>query len=94
MSPSLPGIEFELIRTTVPPHVLVGEFAAHATGSREYLAVEYGQLAVTLDGVEHILGPGDAMYYASDCVHAFANHGPVNCVYYTAMQVPATKERP
>lgn len=87
VSPALPGVEFELIRTSVPPRVVIGEFAAHAPGSREYIAVETGSLLVTLGGVEHRLAAGDALYYAGDRVHAFANPGDVECVYYTAMHV-------
>ncbi|TDE11480.1 helix-turn-helix domain-containing protein [Jiangella asiatica] len=87
LSPSLPGVEFEFIRTTVPARVVVGEFAAHAPGSREYVAVESGELTVTLDRAEHQLGAGDAIYYAGDRVHAFANPGGAECVYYTVMHV-------
>src|SRR5712692_10659451 len=35
LSPVLPGVEFELMRTTIPGGVDAGEFAAHAPGSRE-----------------------------------------------------------
>ncbi|WP_117211065.1 helix-turn-helix domain-containing protein [Allorhizocola rhizosphaerae] len=87
LSPNLPGVEFEFIRTTVPPGVVIGEFAPHAPGSREYIAVEHGRLTVTLDGVPHELGAGDALYYAGDCTHAFANPGSVECIYYTVMEV-------
>jgi transcriptional regulator with XRE-family HTH domain len=87
LSPNLPGVEFEFIRTTVPPMVIVGEFAAHEPGSREYVAVESGTLTVTLDGLAHTLGEGDALYYAGDCTHAFANPADTECVYYTAMHV-------
>ncbi|MER7456402.1 XRE family transcriptional regulator [Micromonospora sp. NPDC126480] len=87
LSPNLPGVEFEFIRTAVPAGVVVGAFAPHAPGSREYVAVEAGRLTVTLDGVAHTLGAGDALYYAGDCVHAFANPGDAECVYYTAMHV-------
>ena len=90
LSPTLPGVEFEFIRTTVPAGVVVGEFAPHATGSREYVAVETGELTVTLDGTDHLLATGDALYYAGDCTHAFANAGEVACVYYTAMHVAGT----
>jgi transcriptional regulator with XRE-family HTH domain len=92
LSPNLPGVEFELIRTTVPAGVVIGEFAAHAPGSREYIAVETGELTVSLDGLEHRLGPGDALYYAGDCVHAFANPGAEECAYYTAMHVARSRE--
>ncbi|MGH3714876.1 MAG: helix-turn-helix domain-containing protein [Micromonosporaceae bacterium] len=87
LSPTLPGVEFEFIRTTVPPGVEIGAFAAHAPGSREYVAVETGQLTVTLDGTPHHLYAGDALYYAGDCTHEFANPGDAECVYYTAMHV-------
>ncbi|MFI5915191.1 helix-turn-helix domain-containing protein [Dactylosporangium sp. NPDC051541] len=87
LSPALPGVEFELIRTRVDAGAVIGTFAAHAPGSREYVAVESGALTVTLDGIEHHLGDGDALYYAGDCEHAFANPGDTECVYYTAMSV-------
>src|SRR5262245_28805628 len=38
LSPVLPGVEFELMRTTIGPGVDAGVFAPHAPGSREYLA--------------------------------------------------------
>jgi transcriptional regulator with XRE-family HTH domain len=87
LSPTLPGVEFEFIRTSVPAGVVIGEFAPHAPGSREYVAVERGTLTVTLDGFDHVLKAGDALYYAGDCTHAFANTGRGECVYYTAMHV-------
>lgn len=94
LSPTLPGVEFELIRTAVPAGVAVGEFTAHAPGSREYVAVERGELTVAIDGVDHTLAAGDALYYAGDCVHAFANNGTEETVYYTAMDVPGNPEHP
>ncbi|GAA2590937.1 XRE family transcriptional regulator [Dactylosporangium fulvum] len=94
LSPALPGVEFEFIRTTVAAGVTIGAFAAHAGGSREYVAVESGELTVTLDGTAHRLGTGDALYYAADCVHAFANPGPAECVYYTAMHVVGAPHHP
>src|SRR5437867_5905947 len=87
LSPVLPGVEFELMRTTIPGGVDAGEFAAHAPGSREYLAMERGVLRLTLDGVEHVLRAGDSIYYAGDCRHAFANPGSEPCVYYLAMEL-------
>lgn len=87
LSPVLPGVEFELMRTTIPGGVDAGEFAPHAPGSREYLAMERGILRLTLDGVEHVLRGGDSIYYAGDCRHAFANAGQEPCVYYLAMEL-------
>lgn len=87
LSPVLPGVEFELMRTTIGPRVNAGVFSPHAPGSREYLAVERGTLRLTLDGVAHTLRAGDSIYYAGDCRHAFENPAAQPCVYYLAMDV-------
>jgi XRE family transcriptional regulator, regulator of sulfur utilization len=87
LSPNLPGVEFEFIRTTVLAGVVVGEFPPHLSGSREYVVVERGELTITLDGTEYVLVAGDSLYYAGDCTHAFANTGADELVYYTAMHV-------
>jgi XRE family transcriptional regulator, regulator of sulfur utilization len=39
LSPVLPGVDLEFMRTTLEPGVDAGAFAAHAPGSREYVAV-------------------------------------------------------
>jgi transcriptional regulator with XRE-family HTH domain len=87
LSPVLPGVEFELMRTTIPGGVDAGQFSPHIAGSREYLAMERGTLTLTLDGTPHTLRAGDSIYYAGDCRHAFANPGTRPCVYYLAMDV-------
>jgi len=85
LSPVLPGVEFEFMRTTIAPGVDAGVFAPHAGGSREYLAVERGALQLTVDGTSHVLRAGDSAYYAGDCHHQFVNPGREPCVYYLAM---------
>jgi quercetin dioxygenase-like cupin family protein len=87
LSPVLPGVEFEFMRTTIDPGVDAGAFSPHAAGSREYVAIESGTLLLTLDGTPHTLRAGDSIYYAGDCVHAFVNPGKRPCVYYLAMDV-------
>ncbi len=87
LSPTLPGVEFEFMRTTIPAGVDAGLFLPHAAGSREYVAVELGALLLTLDGVPYTLAAGDSIYYAGDCRHAFANLGREPLVYYLAMDV-------
>ena len=87
LSPVLPGVEFELMRTTLGPAVDAGVFLPHARGSREYVAVEQGALVLTLDGKPHALNAGDSIYYDGDCMHGFSNPGRVPCVYYLAMDV-------
>ena len=93
LSPVLPGVEFELMRTTIPPGVDAGVFHPHAAGSREYLAMERGTLALTIDGTRHVLEAGDSVYYAGDCEHGFANPGRGECIYYLAMDVAGAHRR-
>jgi len=100
LSPVLPGVEFELMRTIIPAGVDAGEFAPHAPGSREYLAMERGTLRLTIDDEEYLLHTGDSIYYAGDCRHAFANPGHATCSYYLAMELgrhptpPSLRRRP
>ena len=98
LSPVLPGVEFEFMRTTIGPGVDAGAFSPHAPGSREYVAIESGTLLLTIDGTSYHLHAGDSIYYAGDCVHAFVNPGKKVCIYYLAMDVsgdPAlAKHRP
>jgi XRE family transcriptional regulator, regulator of sulfur utilization len=87
LSPVLPGVEFEFMRTTLNPGADAGTFLPHAHGSREYVAMEKGVLDLTLDGVLYTLEAGDSIYYDGDCLHGFANPGRTACVYYLAMDV-------
>ena len=94
LSPVLPGVEFEFMQTTIPPHVDAGVFSPHAVSSREYVAIDQGTLRLTLNDIPYTLHAGDSIYYAGDCFHAFANPGDVSCVYYLAMDVTeATVQR-
>jgi XRE family transcriptional regulator, regulator of sulfur utilization len=90
LSPVLPGVEFEFMRTTLGPRVSAGVFAPHAAGAREYLAVEHGELLLTIDATPYRLSAGDSICYAGDASHAFANPGDEPSIYYLAMDVSAT----
>jgi transcriptional regulator with XRE-family HTH domain len=85
LSPVLPGVEFEFMRTTLEPGVDAGEFSPHPPGSHEYVAVEAGCLRLTVDGEAHRLVAADAAYFPGDRRHAFANDSADACVYYLAM---------
>jgi len=87
-APAQPGVAFESRRTTIPPGATAGEFPPHPPGSREYVAVEQGQLRLTVAGAPYLLETGDSIAYHGDCWHAFANPGPGDCVYYLALEVP------
>lgn len=87
LSPTLPGVEFEFMRTTLGPGVDAGTFDPHPPGSREYVAVEAGELELTIDGAVYRLAAGDALYYEGDCEHGFVNRLSRRCVYYLVMDV-------
>ena len=87
LSPVLPGVEFEFMRTTLGPRVNAGIFLPHAHGSREYVAIESGTLRITINQTPYTLNAGDSIYFDGDCLHAFENPLDVPCVYYLAMDV-------
>ncbi|WP_238017009.1 XRE family transcriptional regulator [Dactylosporangium sp. AC04546] len=87
LSPVLPGVEFEFMRTTLGPHVDAGVFLPHGAGSLEYIGIERGTLRLTLDEEPLELHAGDSAAYAGDRHHAFANPGSEPCVYYLAMRL-------
>ncbi len=84
-SPVIEGVEFEMGRIEINPFVDAGVYPPHLGGWAEYVAVEHGCLAINLDGEEHILDAGDAIYFAADCEHAYRNPGPQPCIAYIAM---------
>ncbi len=91
LSPVLPGVEFEMMRTTMEPGVDAGTFPAHRAGSREYLAVEQGTLILTLAKTIYELHAGDSIYYEGDCSHGYRNDGDVPCTYYLVMDIAASR---
>jgi transcriptional regulator with XRE-family HTH domain len=65
---------FEIAVNEYPPGTASAEKATHHSG-REYGVLVQGSLVVELDGVEHVLKPGDAIAYDSDAPHRFINRG-------------------
>jgi len=84
LSPVVPGVNFEWIRTILPPGCDAGEFPAYAPGSHEFVVVESGSLRLTVDDRAVDLHEGDSLYFAADSTHAYANHGPGPCTYHVA----------
>lgn len=87
LSPVLPGVEFEFMRTVLGPGADAGMYAPHGAGSREYIAVESGELTLSLDGDRHILRAGDSIYFPGACHHGFRNTAADPCVYYLVMDL-------
>jgi XRE family transcriptional regulator, regulator of sulfur utilization len=84
LTPVIPGVNFEWIRTTLPPGVDPGPFPAYAAGSHEFVVVEAGTLQLTIGSEDFVLHAGDSVYFPADTTHRYANAGGVPCVYYVA----------
>jgi transcriptional regulator with XRE-family HTH domain len=84
LTPVIPGVNFEWIRTTLPPGVDPGPFPADAAGSHEFVVVEAGTLQLTIGSEDFALHAGDSVYFPADTTHRYANAGGVPCVYYVA----------
>jgi transcriptional regulator with XRE-family HTH domain len=84
LSPVVPGVNFEWIRSTLPPGCDAGTFPAYAAGSHEFIAVQSGTLALTIGDHELSLSTGDSVYFAADVPHSYANRGQSRCVYHVA----------
>lgn len=84
VSPVVAGVNFELVRVTLPAGCDAGEFPAYARGSHEYVVVERGALRLTVEQQVIDLEAGDSTYYEADRVHAFANTTGEPCTYYVA----------
>jgi quercetin dioxygenase-like cupin family protein len=77
-------VNFEWIRSTLPPGCDAGTFPAYAPGSHEFVAVQSGTLTLTIDERELSLSAGDSVYFAADAPHGYANRGQARCIYHVA----------
>jgi XRE family transcriptional regulator, regulator of sulfur utilization len=84
LTPVVPGVNFEWIRSTLPPGCDAGSFPAYAAGSHEFVAVASGTLTLTVGERELTLSAGDSVYFAADTPHGYANRGQTRCVYHVA----------
>ncbi|MGN9910046.1 helix-turn-helix domain-containing protein [Phytohabitans sp. LJ34] len=87
LTPVVPGVNFEWIRSTLPPGRDAGEFPAYAPGSHEFVVVQSGTLRLTVGDTSLTLSPGDSVYFAADVPHSYANPDTVACTYYVAALV-------
>lgn len=84
LSPVVPGVNVEWIRSTLPPGCDAGQFPAYAPGSHEYVAVQSGTLRLTVGDRRFDLVAGDSAYFAADTTHGYANPGATPCTYHIA----------
>ena len=84
LTPVVPGVNFEWIRSTLPPGCDAGIFPAYAEGSHEFVTVASGTLTLTVGERELKLPAGDSVYFAADAPHGYANRGQTRCIYHMA----------
>ncbi|XVQ09453.1 helix-turn-helix domain-containing protein [Spirillospora sp. CA-255316] len=84
LTPVVPGVNFEWVRSTLPPGCDPGEYPAYAPGSHEFVVVESGTLRLTVADRAIELEPGDSVYFAAHVPHAYANPGGEPCTYHIA----------
>jgi transcriptional regulator with XRE-family HTH domain len=96
LTPVIPGVNFEWIRTTLPAGCDAGRFPAYAPGSHEFVAVATGTLRLSLDETAGpvTLHEGDSAYFAADIAHGYANPGRTPCTYYVAALIMRPRPRP
>ncbi|GIG89963.1 helix-turn-helix domain-containing protein [Plantactinospora endophytica] len=84
LTPVVPGVNFEWIRSTLPPGCDAGSYPGYAPGSHEFVAVDSGELRLTVGDETVELSAGDSVYFAADVIHGYANPGPTPCTYHVA----------
>lgn len=87
LTPVIPGVGFEWIRTTLPAGCDPGVYPGYAPGSHEFVHVEAGTLQLTVDDETYELAAGDTLYFPSDSEHRYANHGSTDCTYSVAIMI-------
>jgi XRE family transcriptional regulator, regulator of sulfur utilization len=93
LTPVVPGVNFEWIRTELPPGCDAGDFPGYATGSHEYVVVHSGALRLRIADRDIRLRAGDSVYFAADVPHGYANPGRTPCVYYVAALIMRPRGR-
>jgi transcriptional regulator with XRE-family HTH domain len=84
LTPVVPGVNFEWIRTTLPAGSDPGWYPGYAPGSHEFVVVDSGTLRLRLADREIDVTAGDSVYFAADVGHGYANPGAVPCTYNVA----------
>jgi rhodanese-related sulfurtransferase/transcriptional regulator with XRE-family HTH domain len=69
------------------------ESEAHPPGTRENLVVTAGKLVLEVGGESHRLDAGDAIIFAADVPHAYANPGNDECWMHLVMSYRPSPEK-
>jgi quercetin dioxygenase-like cupin family protein len=58
----------------------------HSPGTTENLVVASGGIRLRVGNEQHLLTPGDAIFFEADVAHEYANPGEVEAVMYLVMR--------
>lgn len=89
LSPALPDRTTQFIRAVAPASSDGPEFPAHATGSREWLALERGRLRVRVGPEVIDLDAGDSVSFVGDLPHRISNPGDSQALYFLIIDYSA-----
>jgi transcriptional regulator with XRE-family HTH domain len=84
LTPVVPGVNFEWVSVTVPPHCDAGTYPGYAPGSHEFVVVQTGALTLKVGERPYLLEAGDSLYLPADMPHGYANLGAEPCTYSVA----------
>ncbi|MDQ0378396.1 helix-turn-helix domain-containing protein [Amycolatopsis thermophila] len=87
LTPVVPGVNFEWIRSTLPPGCEAGTYPPYAAGSHEFIVVQSGTLTLTVDDDVLTLAEGDSLYLAADVTLSYANRSAAPCTYHVAAMI-------
>ena len=84
----LAGRSLQILHERYAPGAHTGKVALRHEGEEGGVVIR-GHLELTVDGDRHVLGPGDAYYFASARPHHFRNAGPEECEIVSACSPPS-----
>ena len=85
---ALAGRRVQILHERYEPGADTGKVLLHHEGEEGGVVVR-GRLELTVDGVRHMLGPGDAYYFKSSRPHRWRNIGTEVCEIVSACSPPS-----
>ncbi|GAB7536593.1 helix-turn-helix domain-containing protein [Burkholderia sp. 22PA0099] len=82
VSPAPGGTRVELLYHHLPAGVSTGVLPAYPLGTEKHVTVIEGTLVVEIDGIDHTLERGDAMFFQANVDHTFRNATDAPCGYF------------
>lgn len=75
----VPGVDFELVTVTIPPHTALRDATAHP--GIEILYVISGEVTLVYDGVEYSMTAGETGVWSGMHLHTYRNDGDVTAEF-------------